>query len=319
MKKQLTLLELCLFFMLLLINGPTNLAQAESYSLPENPKDSVVGDNEYINSNYTDTLVDIGRENDLGYDEVVKANPNVNRWLPGNGTRVLLPKRYILPDTPREGIVLNIPELRLYYYPPVKGSIPKMVETFPVSIGRMDWKTPLGKTKILKKEKDPPWYPTSAVRAEHEAEGDILPKFIPGGSSENPLGRFALRLGLPDYLIHGTDERKSYGIGMRVTHGCIRMYPEDIEHLFSLVSVNTPVYIVDQPVKVGTLDEQVFLEVNLPFEEGDDGRENVTLEQVSDLIDGKTKGAAQINKNIVAKLSKTGNGIATLVGQIEAP
>jgi len=263
-----------------------------------------------------DTLLDIGRESGMGYDEIVKANPQVNRWVPGRGTRVLIPAQLVLPDAPREGVVLNLPELRLYYFPAGRGGAPRSVDTYPVSIGRMDWRTPLGTTKIVSKEKDPPWRPTESIRREHAAEGDPLPPFIPGGRPDNPLGRFALRLGFREYLIHGTDERKQYGIGMRVTHGCVRMYPEDIQQLFSKVSVGTPVRIVDQPIKSGRVAGSLYLEVHTPFEEGEEAHSPVSIESAMNHLRQQWGSRADVEVDLVEEAVRRGDGVPVVVGQV---
>lgn len=258
-------------------------AQAALYPLPP-PGDDVIGQIKVMYATKDDTLVDIARRYSLGYDEMVHANPGVDRWAPGEGTPIVLPTRYILPDTPREGIVLNIAEMRLYYYPKANAGEERVVYTFPVSIGRMDWKTPLGLTRVVAKEIDPAWRPPASIKAEHAAEGDILPDVVPGGP-DNPLGRYAMRLGVPGYLIHGTN--KPYGIGMRVTHGCVRMYPEDIERMFGMVPVGTPVRLIDQPVKVGRLNGQLLIESHEPLEE-DNIPIKVTLEQARQAVIAKT-------------------------------
>jgi L,D-transpeptidase ErfK/SrfK len=237
-------------------------ALGEEFELPELATDSVVGSLRQTYAHGEDTLLDIARRYDLGHDQIILANPGVNRWLPGKRTPITLPTSYVLPPGPRDGIVLNLPELRLYYFPP-KSSV---VITFPVSIGDMDWRTPLGTTRITSKDKDPSWNPPNSIRAEHLADGDTLPPFIPGGAPENPLGRFALRLGIKSYLIHGTDESRAFGIGMRVSHGCIRLYPEDIEVLFRRVAVGTRVRIIDEPIKVGWLRNELYLQAHRPLE-----------------------------------------------------
>lgn len=260
-----------------------SIAQAAAYTLPP-PGTDVIGQVKVVYATKDDTLLDIARRHSLGYDEIVHANPGLDRWAPGDGTPIVLPTRYILPDTPREGIVLNIAEMRLYYYSPASTGAERLVYTFPVSIGRMDWKTPLGATKVVAKDIDPAWRPPSSIKAEHAAEGDILPDVVPGGP-DNPLGRYAMRLGVPGYLIHSTN--KPFGIGMRVTHGCVRMYPEDIEWLFGMVQVGTPVRLIDQPVKVGQLNGVLFLESHEPLEE-DNIPIKVTLEQVQRAVIAKT-------------------------------
>jgi L,D-transpeptidase ErfK/SrfK len=214
-----------------------------------------------------DTLLDIARRFDAGQDEILHANPDVDRWLPKPGSQVLVPSRHILPDARREGLILNIAEMRLYYFPPSSPGRPDELQTYPVSIGRMDWDTPQGTTRIVAKTRNPEWRPPKSIKEEHAADGEPLPDVVPAGP-DNPLGKYALRLGLPGYLIHSTN--KPYGVGMRVTHGCVRMYPEDIETLFPEVSVGTPVQIVNQPVKVGWLGHTLFIEIHPPLEEDQD-------------------------------------------------
>ncbi len=257
-------------------------AHAVVYPLPPAGTD-VIGEIKVVYPKKEETLLDIARAHSLGYDEIVHANPGVDRWAPGEKTPIVLPSRFILPDTPREGIVLNIAELRVYYYPAASAGGERVVHTFPVSIGRMDWKTPMGLTKVVAKDIDPPWRPPASIKAEHAKEGDILPDVVPGGP-DNPLGRFAMRLGVPGYLIHGTN--KPFGIGMRVTHGCVRMYPEDIEQLFGIVPIGTPVRLIDQPVKVGRFDDELLVEAHEPLEE-DNLPIKVTLEQAQQAVSAK--------------------------------
>lgn len=250
---------------LTLVGSTTSQVQAQSYPLPPVDTD-LIGEVFELPSRQEDTLLDIARRYSLGHDEIVIANPDTDRWLPGEGRTVILPSRYVLPDAERRGIVLNIPEMRLYYFPKnTKQDVPS-VYTYPVSIGRMDWATPLGQTRIIQKVKDPAWHPPASIKAEAAARGETVPDVVPAGPN-NPLGQHALRLGVPGYLIHGTN--RPYGVGMRVTHGCVRMYPEDIEQLFRWVDVNTPVQLVNQPVKAGWAAEQLFIEVHPPLEESD--------------------------------------------------
>lgn len=211
-----------------------------------------------------DTLPDIARQHHLGFDEIIAANPGVDIWLPGAGRIIRLPSEHLLPDVPRAGLVVNLPDGRLYYFHTDDQRSP-VVETYPISIGQMDWKTPLGVTRIVQKEKMPTWYPPKSVRTKHLQDGDVLPDSIPPGP-DNPLGEYALRLGVPGgaYLIHGTN--KPVGVGMQITHGCIRLYPEDIEHLFGEVQVGTSVRIVNQRVKTGWLDGALYLEVHHPLD-----------------------------------------------------
>ncbi len=263
-------------------------AEAEVFDLPGDG-DTVVGQVTTVVSREWDTLLDIARRHGLGYHDIVRANPEVDPWLPGDGTRVVLPTRFVLPDVPWEGVVLNLPEYRMYYFPPAGPDGARTVMTFPISIGRMDWETPLGMTRVTRKARDPAWYPPESVREEHEADGRSLPRVVPPGP-DNPLGRFAMRLAIPGYLIHGTN--KPAGVGMRVTHGCIRMFPEDIEFVFDRIPVGTPVRIIDEPYKFGWYDGQLLMEAHLPLDNaaadgGADGEQEVGGSE-----DGETETAA---------------------------
>jgi L,D-transpeptidase ErfK/SrfK len=242
-----------------ILSAPVN---AEIYELPPDGND-VIGAVSSVRARAEETLLDIARRHGLGYEDIVRANPLVDPWLPGADTEVLLPTRYVIPSVPRRGIVLNLAEYRMYYFPEPRTGSPAVVMTWPMSIGRMDWATPLGMTRITAKAKNPNWYPPESVRAEHLADGDPLPRVVPPGP-KNPLGEHAMRLDIPGYLIHGTN--RPAGVGMRVTHGCIRMYPEDIEYLFGLAGVNTPVRIINEPVKIGWDDDELVLEVHRTLE-----------------------------------------------------
>lgn len=241
-------------------------ARAATFPLPA--EGDLIGEVGEATALPDDTILDLGRRHGLGYEEMVNANPGVDPWLPGEGTVVRLPLRRVLPDAPREGIVINLPEHRLYYFPPAKNGEPRVVVTFPVAIGKMDWSTPLGVTRIVAKAKDAPWIPPDSVRAEHAKRGDVLPKVVPGGP-DNPMGRYKMRLGIPGgaYFIHGTNNPA--GIGMQATHGCMRLYPEDIEALYGMVPIDTPVRIVNQPHKTGWSGGRLYVEVHRPLEATD--------------------------------------------------
>ncbi len=234
------------------------------YVLPTNG-DIVIGTVTTAVAEHEDTLLDIGRRHGIGYEEIIAANPGIDPWLPGAGTEVLIPGRFVLPDVPWEGIVVNLPEHRLYYFPPPEPGRPRVVRTYPISTGKMDWKTPLGTTRVVAKQERPNWNPPESVRLEHIAKGDPLPSVVPPGP-DNPLGEYALRLGIPSgaYLIHGTN--RPAGVGMQVTHGCIRMFPEDIAEFFALVPVSTKVNLIDQTTKVGWSRGMLFLERQAPLE-----------------------------------------------------
>lgn len=221
----------------------------------------VVGEITRVTAEHDNTLLGLGRRYGIGYEEMRRANPSVDVWLPGAGTEIVIPSRYVLPDAPREGIVVNIAEMRLYFYPEVEdGDVPQ-VETFPISVGRMDWSTPLGQSRITEKTEDPYWFPPQSILTERAEQGRPLPDAVPPGP-QNPLGRHKMRLDIPGgaYLIHGTNEPR--GIGMRVTHGCIRMFPEDVESLFNRVSSGATVRIVNQPVKAGWVAGKLLIEAH---------------------------------------------------------
>jgi L,D-transpeptidase ErfK/SrfK len=248
-------------FVVLLVSslGFLRPAAAETYPLPEDGG-NVVGHLQGLVASHADSFLDLGRTFNIGYEELKLANPGVDPWIPGEGARIVIPSRYVLPDAPRIGIVLNLAEMRLYYYPEAEGGGPaREVITHPISIGQVGWNTPLGTTSVVSKLTDPTWYPPASIRAEAEAEGDPLPLVVPPGP-DNPLGRHALGIGFRGYLIHGTN--KPYGLGMRVSHGCVRMYPEDIASLFADVPVGTPVHIVNQPIKMGWRDGILFMEAH---------------------------------------------------------
>lgn len=224
------------------------------------PGIDVVGDISSVTSRYEDTLSDIARANDLGFLEISEANPGVDPWLPGEGLEIMLPTRFLLPPGPREGIVINLAELRLYYYP--KGE--NRVITYPLGIGREGWETPVGETRVTGKRPNPTWTPPESIRIEHLENGDILPKVVPPGP-DNPLGAYAIYLALPGYLLHGTN--KPFGVGMRVSHGCIRLYPEDIEKLFPRIPIDTRVRIINQPYKLGWVNGRLHIEAHQPLSE----------------------------------------------------
>jgi L,D-transpeptidase ErfK/SrfK len=249
--------RLALIFFMLPCSG-----YAEVFDLPPAGND-VVGALTVIQARADDTLIEIARRHGLGYEDIVRANPDVDTWLPGEGTDVVLPTRYVLPPGQRRGLILNLPEYRLYYFPEPKAGEAAVVMTYPMSIGRMDWETPLGRTSVISKVTNPSWYPPASVRAEHEADGDPLPRIVPPGP-DNPLGKHAMRLGLPGYLIHGTN--RPAGVGMRVTHGCIRLFPEDIGFLFGKVGIDTPVRIINEPVKIGWDGDELVVEVHQALE-----------------------------------------------------
>lgn len=285
----------------------TPLAVAEElrrgyYHLPENG--DVVGNVLVVKAKEEDTLISIGHEYGLGYNAMVRANPEVSIWYPGEGTEVVVPGRFILPNTPRKGIVINVAEMRLYYYP---ANQPDIVQTYPIAVGRMDWKTPLGTTSITDKIKNPSWYPPASIRREHAEAGDPLPGVVPPGP-DNPLGSRKMRLGFRGYLIHGTN--KPEGVGMRVTHGCIRLLPDDVEHLFDQVAVGTQVRIVNEPTKFGWSDGVLYAQ-SYPVLDEEESETTVLkrVDEAADRADALAEDSGfQIDHGILTQAIKDSSG-----------
>jgi L,D-transpeptidase ErfK/SrfK len=196
-----------------------------------------------------ETLVDIAVDADVGFLELKAANPDVDVWAPRAGTRVVIPSMHLLPDEHETGIVINLADMRLCLFG--AGG----VTSWPIGIGREGRSTPVGATRAIRKVMNPSWYPPGSIRAEKP----WLPARV-GPGPDNPLGNRAIYLGWPRYLIHGTN--KPYGVGRRTSSGCIRMYPWDVEALFELVQPGTPVRVVNQPVKLGWIDNVLFVEVH---------------------------------------------------------
>lgn len=285
-------------------------AEARSDTFVLAPDESVVGQVQVVEALYEDTLTDIARRYGLGYQEIVWANPDVDVWLPGEATPVNLPKRYILPAGPRQGIVVNIAEYRLYYYHQSDGQ--DVVSTFPISIGRMDWSTPIGRWIVTQKQKDPTWYPPESIRREHLEDGrGVLAKAVPPGP-DNPLGRHSMRLSASGYLIHGTN--RPVGVGMQVTHGCIRMYPEDIEWLFPLVPLSSAVVIMNEPYKFGWSGSDLYLEVHPPLEDDLATREREMTALTEEYVRLTADRPARIDWQAVEEAYRRQDGIPVRVG-----
>jgi len=249
---------------------PVVHAPIQSHRFQFDPKTTeVVGAMQLTKVGAEDTLSDIARRFNLGYEEIIRANPGVDPWLPGEGREIVLPTRFVLPDAPYEGLVVNLAALRVYYFPKRKEGELQTVITHPIGIGKVGWQTPEGVTKITTKRKDPVWTVPASVRAEHKKNGDPLPARV-GPGPDNPLGAFAMNLGWPSYLVHGTN--KPYGVGMRSSHGCIRLYPEDIAPLFQGIAIGTKVAVVNQPIVFGWEGEALHMQI-FPILEDDKRRE----------------------------------------------
>ena len=283
---------------------PVEEPVSSNHFVLSSPQQSVVGVPQVVFTRGDDTLSDIARAYGLGYDELIAANPDVNPWLPGDNTAVLLPTQFVLPDVPRVGIVLNIASRRLFYFPRVPAGQATVVKTYPIGIGRVGWETPLGMTTVKAKAKNPHWYVPLSVRREHAELGDPLPSVVPPGP-DNPLGHRVLQLEMPGYLIHGTNQ--PYGVGMRVSHGCIRLYPENIETLYELVEIGEPVAIINEPYLMGQLDGERYFEGHAPLED-----DVVSRQQRLDQLLGVELDRDDLERALVA--ASIANGVPVRLG-----
>ena len=276
---------------------------------------SVVGEPGLVFATEMDTLSDLARTYGLGYDEIIAANPGIDPWLPGAGTPIVLPTQYVLPDAEHRGVILNIATKRLFYFPAAEEGELQQVLTYPIGIGRVGWETPLGATTVVSKAKDPHWWVPASVRREHAEMGDPLPSVVPPGP-DNPLGHRVLKLEMPGYLIHGTNT--PYGVGMRVSHGCVRLYPENIEFLFDLVAVGEVVMIINEPFQFGQRDGTLFFEAHEPLEDDVVPAD----ERLAALLDRQVDAAGQpLNdhlRNHVKSLASDPSGIAANIFEYDS-
>jgi L,D-transpeptidase ErfK/SrfK len=284
-------------------------APSDRFLLPADGSD-VVGEVQVTVARHQDTLHDIARRYDLGYEEIVAANPDVDPWLPGEGTQVVLPTQFVLPSGIREGLVLNLASMRLFYFPePGDGATPVVI-THPIGIGREGWQTPQGQSHITQKVVRPSWTVPASVLKEYAEKGEPLEPIVPPGP-ENPLGSHAMRLSLPSYLIHGTN--KSYGVGMRISHGCVRLYPEDIARLFPEVPLGTKVHITNEPYVVGWRDGRLYLDAHKPLSESTEQ----AVEQLAAVQQGLAVKAAYENAAVdwsrARQAADDGHGIPVII------
>lgn len=279
--------------------------------------DQVIGTLQVTRARGEDTLPDIARRFNLGYEEIVRANPGVDPWLPGEGREIVLPTQFVLPNAPREGLVINLAQLRMFYFPKAKEGEPRKVITHPIGIGKVGWQTPQGTTKVTGKAKNPTWFPPASVRKEHAAAGDPLPSKVPPGP-DNPLGTHLLTLGWPSYLIHGTN--KPYGVGLRSSHGCVRFYPEDIAILYDQVPVGTKVTVVNEPFVFGWQGDTLYVQA-FPVLEDDEREHPAPAETLlnaaisNDMWHQVKEHNAVVDLELVNQLVAEPRGIATPVSK----
>lgn len=257
-----------------------------------------------------DDLYTLARQFDVGFVALLAANHGVDVWLPTENTQLIVPKAYILPDVPRQAIVINLSAQKLYFYPD-----DAHVYIYPIGIGREGWQTPVGEMRIVRKKKDPVWVPPPSIRRDEPG----LPDVVPAGP-DNPMGAYALYLGTGSYAIHGTN--KPYGIGKRSSHGCIRMYPEDIEELFQLVKEGVRVRIIDVPYALGWRGDKLYLSVNPTQDQADVISEEyrkpepVSLPEIYEFI--KRRGAgADIDWYAVESAVSGQTGVPVKIGVLQ--
>lgn len=274
-------------------------AEALTFALPKDG--DIIGTIQMTMVRRGESLADIGRRFDVGVCEMIEANPRLDPWVPTVGATVVVPTQYILPSAPRQGIVINLAEMRLYYYHPDK----PIVSTYPLGIGKKQWSTPLIQSKIVSKKKDPSWVPPESIRREHALKGDPLPAVVPGGPN-NPMGRYALYLDGGSLLrIHGTN--RPGGIGVRGSHGCIRLFPEDIQMLYYTVPLGTHVRIIHEPFKVGWHRGRLYLEAHPPLTEAKYAGSNST-DSLAKAIQRAIRGKYEVNWTSAQLAAKAGNG-----------
>jgi len=284
---------------------------AANHFVLESPDHSVIGVPQIVFTHREDTLSDLARAYGLGYDELIAANPGVDPWLPGDQTPILLPTQYVLPNVPRRGVILNIASKRLFYFPVVSDGQPQVVKTYPIGIGRVGWETPLGATTVTAKAKNPSWFVPASVRREHAEMGDPLPSVVPPGP-ENPLGTRVLKLDMPGYLIHGTNQ--PYGVGMRVSHGCVRLYPENIELLYELVDIGEAVMIVNEPYLLGWRDGEMYFESHTPLEDDTTSPANRLDSLLQDQENQAGAPLRQADKDQLHAIASVASGVPVRVG-----
>ncbi len=277
--------------------------------------EDVVGELQLTTASKEDTLPDIARRFNVGYEEIVRANPGVDPWVPGAGRKVVVPTRFVLPNAPHEGVVINLAAMRIYYYPKHGKNEPQLVYTHPIGVGKVGWQTPEGVTKIIAREKDPTWRPSAGVRKEHQENDDPVPAVVLPGP-DNPLGKYKFTLGWPSYLIHGTN--KPYGVGLRSSHGCIRLYPEDIEKFYQAIPIGTQVRVVNQPFLFGWHQGQLYLQTYTIFEDdqrsSEKARKLLLQKSMTPRLEKLLKAAhAEVDPDVVGQMTRAPRGLVVPV------
>jgi len=286
---------------------------AHGRTWPVDDDTEVVGALEIEFARRTDTLMDIARWLSLGHYELRRANPSVDLWQPGEGTRVLIPALFVLPEGHRDGIVINRAEKRLYYFHDDPDTGERQVTTYPIGIGKQGRETPLGSARVVTKLDNPTWYPTQGVIDDYARQGRSLARVVPPGP-DNPLGAHAIVLDLPGYLLHGTN--RPDGVGMRVSQGCVRLYPEHIRDLVAAVPLGTEVHFVDQPIQLGVRAEKIYLRV-LPDAEGQMPARAAVMAKVEDWLASRGMTASEaVDSESIDRLIRAADGVTQAVGRV---
>jgi L,D-transpeptidase ErfK/SrfK len=289
---------------------------AFALTFPIHQDTEVVGEVITFKAKYEDTFAHYARTYDMGAYALERANPGVDEWIPGEGTKITIPSAFILPPETRQGIVINLPELRLYYYDQKNGQ----VSTYPIGIGKAGWSTPVTTGKVTDKTENPTWVVPASILAEHKVSGEPIPGLVGGAvppGEHNPLGKYRLRLSIPGYLIHGTNS--PIGVGRRVTHGCVRMFPVDVEELFNKVPVGTPVLIVNDPIKLGWKNNELYLEVHQSLEEhplNTNQRKVLLVDKLEKALAGKQ---VNLNWDLIHNMMTQQSGVAQMITHTHTP
>lgn len=284
---------------------PTEHQTIATHEFTLSKDQEMVGTMAAVNTRENDTLSDIARHYGLGYNDITIANPSIEPWTPKHNSRVLLPLRFIVPDAPHKGIVLNLANMRMFYYPRKKTD---KLFTYPIGIGRQGWNTPMGLTRIADKKANPTWTVPDSIQREHAEKGAPLPKLVRAGP-DNPLGYYAMHLGFPGYLIHGTN--KPYGIGMQISHGCVQLYPEDIKDLFDKATVGMEVRITHQPYLTAWDNNMLFLEAHEPLEKWIRNKAQLKKQLLKKLNKISSKTNSTIDWKKVDRIIERSDGIPT--------
>lgn len=291
----------------LLFSLLTHNALATTYDLP--PSDhAIIGQVQYGTANHGDNAINMAQRFDLGFNAIENANPDLDLTRGFNaGTKLKIPTQHLLPNEARKGIIINLPEMRMYYFPKDSSKI----YTYPIGIGKMGKTIPITRAAITRKATNPTWTPPDSIREFNLEQGIVLPQVMPPGP-DNPLGQYAIYMSIPTYLIHSTIFPAS--IGKRASFGCIRMYESDIEEFFPTVNRGVPVAVINQPVKIGWQYDHLYLETHQPLEEHEGATEATLPGVVQALTDSTQHQAVLIDWQLVSYLVQEKDGLPHEIG-----